>query len=303
MLYRPNDEPQAGSQSDSHCPAHSESVADVQRPQRSASTHSLASTPSSASSDSTPDPAEYACTVTNLSVAYGDQLVLKGANVAVPTEVVMGIVGPNGAGKSTLIKAMLGLTPTLTGKVEFFGQSLKVSRGRVGYMPQRSTIDWDFPTTVKDAVLMGTYGRLGWFRRPGALEHIAAETALEQVDMLDYAARQIGQLSGGQRQRVLLARTLATQPDVLLLDEPFQGVDAISLQAIVEVLHDLRSEGKTVVLVHHDLATVDQYCDHVTLINRSVIASGTVAESFTPETVRATYGIGESTHPFLQDLS
>lgn len=244
-----------------------------------------------------------ACKSDCLSVAYGDQVVLQNVSVTVPQRVVMGVVGPNGAGKSTLIKALLGLVPTLTGTAEFFGKPLGSVRGSIGYMPQRSMIDWDFPTTVKDAVLMGTYGRLGWFKRAGAAERLVAEEALEQTGMQEFAKRQIGQLSGGQRQRVLLARTLATQPDLLLLDEPFQGVDAVSLQAIVEVLHMLREQGKTVLLVHHDLATVSEYCDYVTLISRQVIASGPVAEAFTHDNVQTAYGISGSSHPFLDDLT
>lgn len=239
----------------------------------------------------------------NLSVAYGSQLVLKNVSVDFPSGAVMGIVGPNGAGKSTLIKAMLGLVPTLTGHTEFFGTTLKAARGRVGYMPQRSSIDWDFPCTVSGTVLMGTYGKLGWFRRPGAAERQAAQTAIEQVGLTDVTKRQIGQLSGGQRQRVLLARTLATTPDVLFLDEPFAGVDAVSQNAIIDVLHRLREAGKTVALVHHDLATVSKYCDHVTLVNGQVVASGPVAEAFTADNVRATYEIADAAHPFLQEVS
>lgn len=246
--------------------------------------------------------AQPACDVRNLSVAYDATVVLKGVDLEIPPGVVMGIVGPNGAGKSTLIKSMLGLVRALTGRVEFFGQSLDQNRAAVGYMPQRSAIDWDFPTTVRDAVMMGTYGRLSWFKRPGSAQRDAAAAALESVGLTDVARRQIGQLSGGQRQRVLLARTLATTPELLFLDEPFQGVDAVSLQAIVDVLHGLREKGKTVVLVYHDLATVSQYCDHVSLINGRVVASGPVAEAFTEATVRETYQIGESAHPFLAEV-
>lgn len=246
---------------------------------------------------------ELVCRAVDVSVAYGARLVLKNVHMSIPAGVDMGIVGPNGAGKSTLMKAMLDLIPTLTGHTEFFGGSLQASRGRVGYMPQHSAIDWDFPTTVAGAVLMGTYGRLGWFRRPGAPERLAAATALEHVGLADLAKRQIGQLSGGQRQRVLLARTLATRPDVLFLDEPFQGVDAVSQQAIVNVLHELREEGKTVMLVHHDLATVVEYCDHVTLVNGTVFASGPAKEAFTAENIKAAYEISDEAHPFLKDVS
>ncbi|MBO2990051.1 metal ABC transporter ATP-binding protein [Leucobacter tardus] len=204
----------------------------------------------------------------------------------------MGIVGPNGAGKSTLIKAMLGLVAPLTGRSEFFGAPLRRVRQRVGYMPQSTSVDWDFPTTVLDVAMMGTYGRLGWIRRPGAAERARAGEALEQTGIADLAVRQIGELSGGQRQRVFLARALAQDPDLFFMDEPFQGVDAKSQGAIVSVLHRLREAGKTVVIVHHDLATVREYCDHVTLLNGRVIASGPVDEVFTTELIRATYDLG-----------
>ncbi|MGO1182795.1 MAG: metal ABC transporter ATP-binding protein [Micrococcaceae bacterium] len=233
--------------------------------------------------------AETACSTRHLSVAYRDEAVVRSVDLQIPTGVVMGVVGPNGAGKSTLISAMLGLVPPLTGEVRFFGEPLHRVRSRVGYMPQSTSVDWDFPTTVFDVVLMGTYGTLGWFRRPGRRERAAAQAALEQTGITELADRQIGQLSGGQRQRVFLARTLAQNPDLFFMDEPFQGVDARSQQAIIDVLHALRDQGKTVVMVHHDLATVPEYCDQVTLLNRSVVASGPVDVAFTPETIRATY--------------
>ena len=232
---------------------------------------------------------EIACATRNLSVAYWSEPVLRGVDLSVPTGVVMGVVGPNGAGKSTLIKAMLGLVKPLTGSTEFFGRPLGKVRQRVGYMPQSTSVDWDFPTTVLDVVMMGTYGRLGWLRRPGKSERERSVAALEQTGMGQYAARQIGELSGGQRQRVFLARTLVQDPDLYFMDEPFQGVDAKSQQAIVRVLHSLRAAGKTVVMVHHDLATVREYCDHVTLINRRVIATGPTAEAFTRTSIRTAY--------------
>lgn len=232
---------------------------------------------------------EIACSTRHLSVAYRDEAVVRAVDLDIPAGVVMGVVGPNGAGKSTLISAMLGLVRPLTGSVRFFDEPLNRVRTRVGYMPQSTSVDWDFPTTVFDVVLMGTYGQLGWFRRPGRSERAAAQSALEQTGITELADRQIGQLSGGQRQRVFLARTLAQKPDLFFMDEPFQGVDARSQQAIVDVLHQLRDQGKTVVMVHHDLATVPEYCDHVTLLNRSVVASGPVDIAFSPETIRATY--------------
>lgn len=232
-----------------------------------------------------------ACRVRGLSVAYRAEPVLRRVDLDVPEGSVMGIVGPNGAGKSTLIKAMLGLVAPLAGETAFFGRPLAAVRRRVGYMPQTTSVDWDFPTTVRDVVTMGTYGSLGWIRRPGRAERARADEALRQTGIEDLAARQIGELSGGQRQRVFLARALAQAPDVLFMDEPFQGIDAKSQQAILSVLRDLQREGRTVVIVHHDLATVREACDHVALLNREVIAQGPVDEAFTAEHIRAAYEV------------
>lgn len=246
---------------------------------------------STSGSGAAPGPA---AEVTGLSVAYHADPVLRRVDLRVPAGTVMGVVGPNGSGKSTLIKAMLGLVPPLAGRVRFFGRPLAKVRQRVGYMPQHTSVDWDFPTTVADVVTMGTYGRLGWLRRPGRRERATTAAALAATGMTGFADRQIGQLSGGQRQRVFLARTLAQEPDIYFMDEPFQGVDAVSQQAIVDVLHDLRSRGATVVLVHHDLATVREYCDHVTLLNSRVVASGPVEEAFTRANVRVAYGLPDA---------
>ena len=245
---------------------------------------------------STPD---LACRTVNLSVAYRRDPVLRHVGFEAPVGAVMGVVGPNGAGKSTLLKAMLGLVTPLTGHAEFFGERLAQARHRVGYMPQATTVDWDFPTTVFDVVLMGTYGGLGWFRRPGPAERERATAALEQTGMTELAGRQIGELSGGQRQRVFLARALAQQPDLYFMDEPFQGIDARSQQAIVEVLHALRAQGRTVVIVHHDLATVKDYCDQVTLLNRRIVAAGPVDEVFTKDNIRTTYEVATEDDAFL----
>ncbi|HMR48051.1 MAG TPA: metal ABC transporter ATP-binding protein [Arachnia sp.] len=244
-----------------------------------------------------------ACTTRNLSVAYRAEPVLRGVDVTVPQGVVMGIVGPNGAGKSTLIKAMLGLVKPLTGTSEFFGRPLAKARRRVGYMPQSTSVDWDFPTTVLDVVTMGTYGSLGWIRRPGRSERERAVAALAQTGIPELAGRQIGELSGGQRQRVFLARTLVQAPDLYIMDEPFQGIDAKSQQAIVTVLHTLREQGKTVVIVHHDLATVRDYCDHVTLLNRRIVASGPVDTSFTRENIRTAYEVTSDDDTFAEFAS
>jgi manganese/zinc/iron transport system ATP- binding protein len=240
-----------------------------------------------------------ACESRDLSVAYREDPVLRHVDFRVPEGSVMGIVGPNGAGKSTLIKAMLGLVTPLAGTAEFFGQPLDAVRNRVGYMPQSASVDWDFPTTVLDLAVMGTYGELGWIRRPGKSERARAMAALEQTGMQDFAKRQIGELSGGQRQRAFLARALVQSPDLYFMDEPFQGIDAKSQQAMIEVLKDLTAEGKTIVIVHHHLGSVLDFCDHVTLINKSVVAMGPGKEVFTKENIRKTYDAGEGAEAFM----
>ena len=228
--------------------------------------------------------------VHDLTVAYRDTPVLWDIDLTVPAGVLMGIVGPNGAGKTTLIKAMLGLVRPVSGRVLIHGQPYQANKQTVGYVPQRGTVDWDFPTTVLDVVLMGTYGQLGWFRRPGVVQREAAADALAQVGMIEYAGRQISQLSGGQQQRVFLARALVQQAPVYFMDEPFQGVDAVTERAIIAILHELRAQGRTVLVVHHDLSTVPEYFDWVTLLNVRKIASGPTTEVFTPVHLRAAYG-------------
>jgi manganese/zinc/iron transport system ATP- binding protein len=228
--------------------------------------------------------------VHDLTVAYRDQPVLWDVDLAVPTGVLMAVVGPNGAGKTTLLKAILGLVTPVSGEVRVNGRPYAADRRVIAYVPQRGSVDWDFPTTAFDVVLMGTYGAVGWFRRPGAREKAAARDALARVGLTEFAARQISQLSGGQQQRVFLARALAQDAPVYMMDEPFQGVDAVTERAIVDLLRALRTQGKTVVVVHHDLGSVREYFDWVTLLNVRMIASGPVAEAFTPETVRAAYG-------------
>ena len=228
--------------------------------------------------------------VTDLTVAYGEKPVLWDVDLDVPKGVLMAIVGPNGAGKTTLIRAVLGLVRPAAGRALVHGKPYAEQRRRVAYVPQRGTVDWDFPTSVQDVVLMGRYGRLGWVRRPGSADRAAARSALEQVGMAELAGRQISQLSGGQQQRVFLARALVQEADVYFMDEPFQGVDATTERAIVELLRALRTGGKTVIAVHHDLQTVREYFDQVTLLNVRRIASGAVAEVFTEENLRRTYG-------------
>ena len=238
----------------------------------------------------TPSDPNLAIEINDLTVAYHEKPVLWDVDLHVPAGVLMAIVGPNGAGKSTLIKAALGLVKAAAGDVLIFGRPYPEQRRRVAYVPQRGSVDWDFPTTVIDVVTMGRYGALGWLRRPGAREHAEAMAALEQLGMQDFAQRQISQLSGGQQQRVFLARALSQQAEVYFMDEPLQGVDATTEHAIMQLLRTLRSQGKTVVVVHHDLETVEEYFDWVTMLNVRRIASGPVSEVFTRANLRIAYG-------------
>jgi manganese/zinc/iron transport system ATP- binding protein len=228
--------------------------------------------------------------IEDLTVAYRETPVLWDVDLAVPERTLMAVVGPNGAGKSTLIKTILGLIQPAAGSIRIYGQSYASQRDKVAYVPQRGSVDWDFPTSALDVVMMGRYGHLGWFRRPGREERRKAMHALEQVDMASFADRQISQFSGGQQQRVFLARALVQDAQIYLMDEPFQGVDATTERAIVEVLRSLRSAGRTVLVVHHDLESVPEYFDHVLLLNVRAIASGPVADVFTRENLRRTYG-------------
>jgi manganese/zinc/iron transport system ATP- binding protein len=228
--------------------------------------------------------------VTDLTVAYGDKPVLWDVDLEVPRGTLTAIVGPNGAGKTTLIRAILGLVRPAAGRALVLGKPYAEQRRLVGYVPQRGSVDWDFPTDVLDVVQMGRYGHLGWLRRPGRADREAARAALAEVGMEEFEQRQISQLSGGQQQRVFLARALVQDAEVYLMDEPFQGVDATTEKAIVALLHALRERGKTIVAVHHDLQTVPEYFDRVALLNVRRIAAGPVAEAFTEETLRLTYG-------------
>lgn len=228
--------------------------------------------------------------VTDLTVAYQETPVLWDIDLDVPQGVLLAIVGPNGAGKTTLIKAILGLVRPAAGNVLIYNKPYEVQRRIVGYVPQRGSVDWDFPTNVLDVVMMGRYGALGWIRRPRKRDRELAMNALEKVGMDNYTTRQISQLSGGQQQRVFLARALVQDATIYLMDEPFQGVDATTERAIVTLLQELRENGKTVVVVHHDLQTVTDYFDWVTLLNIRRIASGPVEDTFTPENLRETYG-------------
>jgi manganese/zinc/iron transport system ATP- binding protein len=228
--------------------------------------------------------------VHDVTVAYHRKPVLWDVDLTIPEPRLVGIVGPNGAGKSTLIKAILGLVPLASGRIHLFGRPVARQRKRIGYVPQRESVDWDFPVNVLDVVLMGTYGRLGWFRRPGRAERAWALECLDRVGLADLAGRQIGQLSGGQQQRTFLARALAQRAEVYFMDEPMAGVDAATEAVIFDLLRDLRAEGKTVLVVHHDLRTVPRTFDHVVLLNLRLIASGPTDEVFTAENLRRAYG-------------
>ncbi len=226
----------------------------------------------------------------DVTVAYHRRPVLWDVDLTIREPQLAAVCGPNGAGKSTLIKAALGLIPMASGGVQAFGQPVAAVRKRIGYVPQRESVDWDFPVNVLDVVLMGTYGQLGWFRRPGKAERQYALECLEKVGLAGYERQQIGQLSGGQQQRVFLARALAQKADIYFMDEPMAGVDAATERMIFDVLRGLRSEGKTIIAVHHDLRTVPQYFDYVVLLNVRLVAAGPTALAFTPENLRKTYG-------------
>jgi len=228
--------------------------------------------------------------VHDLTVAYDRQPVLYGVDLTVPAGSLTGIIGPNGAGKSTFLKAVTGLLPLSAGWVKIFGGSYAENGRRTGYVPQRESVDWDFPVNVMDVVLMGRYGQLGPGRRPTQADREIARACLEQVQMLPLARRQIGNLSGGQRQRVFLARALAQESDLYFMDEPFAGVDAATEAAIIALLREMKARGKTVVVVHHDLSTAREYFDRLILLNMRLVATGPTDEVFTPELLQQTYG-------------
>ncbi|MCA9053674.1 MAG: ABC transporter ATP-binding protein [Planctomycetaceae bacterium] len=226
----------------------------------------------------------------NIRVKAGGKLIVEDASIALAPGKVVAIVGPNGAGKSTLLKACLGLVPIVSGEVSFFGTAYAAARSRIAYVPQRTTVDWDFPVSALDVVTMGLYRRIGWFRPVTRKYREIARGALDRVGLAEFAQRQISQLSGGQQQRVFLARALVQEADLYLMDEPFAGVDAATEAAILELLRDLRSSGRTAMVVHHDLETVREYFDEVLLLNMRLVASGPVRDIFTRENLRRTYG-------------
>ncbi|HCE31617.1 metal ABC transporter ATP-binding protein [Fusobacterium sp.] len=220
--------------------------------------------------------------IRNLTVAYGENIALENLNLDVETGSLMALVGPNGAGKSTLIKTILKFLKQITGEIKINGKTL-------AYVPQRNSVDWDFPTTLFDVVEMGCYGRVGLFKRVSKEEKQKVLKAIEQVGMLDFKDRQISELSGGQQQRTFIARALVQEADIYLMDEPFQGVDSTTEKSIVDILKKLKSEGKTLIVVHHDLQTVPTYFETVTFINKSVIASGKIKEVFTQKNIDMAY--------------
>lgn len=226
----------------------------------------------------------------DLTVSYDRKPVLWGIDLSLPYGCIAGIIGPNGAGKSTLIKAVMGLAPASSGYVKIFDQELDEVRKRVSYVPQRESVDWDFPASVMDVVLMGRYGHLGLFNRPKKADIEAANLALSQVGMDKFKTRQISQLSGGQQQRVFLARALTQKADIYFMDEPFAGVDAATEKAIIHLLQELARQGKTVVVVHHDLQSVQRYFDWVILLNLRLVASGPTESVFTQKILEETYG-------------
>jgi manganese/zinc/iron transport system ATP- binding protein len=237
-----------------------------------------------------PDTKIPALEVHDLTVAFDRKPVLWNIDLMIPQGKIVGIVGPNGAGKSTLIKSIMGLLPLSSGYTKLFDQPIDDVRNRISYVPQRESVDWDFPASVMDVVLMGRYSKIGLFRRPRKADRDAALDSLKKVGMEAFANRQISQLSGGQQQRTFLARALAQQADIYFMDEPFAGVDAATEKTIISLLRDMAAAGKTVIVVHHDLQSVKSYFDWVIMINTRLIASGPTAETFTQEHLRETYG-------------
>lgn len=233
---------------------------------------------------------QHALEVHQLTVNYENTPVLWDISLNIPQGKIVGIIGPNGAGKTTFIKAAMGLIPPISGKIDFFGQPLSACRRRVAYVPQRESVDWDFPVVVRDLVMMGRYGSLGLFRWPRKADYEAVDHYLNLVGMSDYADRQISQLSGGQQQRAFIARALVQEADIYFMDEPFAGVDMATEAAIMTILRRLKEMGKTVFVVHHDLNTVESYFDWVIMLNMRLIACDTVVEAFNTDTLNMTYG-------------
>lgn len=228
--------------------------------------------------------------IKHLNVSYYDHLVLNDINLNIPKGVMCAISGPNGAGKTTLVKSILNFIPHLTGNIKINGKDLKKEIDNISYVPQKESVNWQFPTTVSDVVLMGTYRELGWFKRPGKTQKDKANQAMKQLGILDLANKEIASLSGGQQQRVFLARMLCQDADIIFLDEPLVGIDKKSEQIIMNILNQLKEEGKTIIVVHHDLSTIEKYFDYLVLVNHKIVTSGYVKDIFTPDNINQAYG-------------
>jgi manganese/iron transport system ATP-binding protein len=231
--------------------------------------------------------------VQNLTVAYRNGVTaLRDASFTVPLGSVTALVGVNGAGKSTLFKALMGLLPHASGQVRIGGGTVEdaLSRNLVAYVPQAEEVDWTFPVLVEDVVMMGRYGHMGFFRRPRPIDRHAVDAALARVNIADFRRRQIGELSGGQKKRVFLARAIAQEAKVILLDEPFTGVDVQTEQAIIALLMAMRDEGRVMLVSTHNLGSVPEYCDRVVMVKGTVLASGPTETTFTPENLRLAFG-------------
>ncbi|MFR0367979.1 metal ABC transporter ATP-binding protein [Candidatus Phytoplasma palmae] len=236
--------------------------------------------------------------IKDLTVSYYLKPALWDIDINIFEGSLTGIIGPNGAGKSTLIKTLIELVPKISGEILFYNQKYKQFRKKISYVPQRNSVDWDFPTTVFDVVLMGRYGHLGWFKKPTNKDYEIVMQSLDEVGMVNLKNRQIAELSGGQQQRIFLARALAQQGEIYLMDEPFQGVDIQTEKKIITVLKNLQKQNKTILVVHHDLETVKHYFDHVILLNIKKIASGPIKKSFTPENIKKTF----QNNPFISKI-
>lgn len=235
----------------------------------------------------------YAVEIEDLTVAYQNTPVLWDVDIKIPKGVIAAVIGPNGAGKSTMIKAVLELITPLSGKTQFFGKPYKEMYKTIGYVPQKESVNWDFPTTVLDVVTMGTYAKLGWFKRVGKKEKELAMDALKQLHMEEFAHRHISELSGGQQQRVFVARALVQDADIYFMDEPFVGIDIKTEKLIIDILRQMRDAGKTVIVVHHDLGTIEEYFDYIIMINKAVLSQGPVSTTFTKENIEHAFSGGQ----------
>ncbi|MDP2599511.1 MAG: metal ABC transporter ATP-binding protein [Deltaproteobacteria bacterium] len=226
----------------------------------------------------------------DVTVSYHRRPVLWNVDLKIPEGKLIGVIGPNGAGKSTLIKAIMGLLPLSSGWIQVYGKSAKEQRGILGYVPQKESVDWDFPVTVKDVVMMGRYGKIGLIKRASKQDRRIVGACLEKLGISSFADRQISQLSGGQQQRVFLARALAQESEIYLMDEPFVGVDAATESAIILLLKELKNQGKTVLVVNHDLQTAQSYYDDILMLNMRVVVFGPTRQVMTTEWLHKTYG-------------